>query len=234
MLTHHRFILKGEIWDVRARAQAAKEPNAVHSNIQPRYSFSSLLRHNHPPKPLRGNLESHNKGQHPVSAQAGNHHAHERSHSWWRRASPSVCASEAFRTAEDEEPRFRKRLGNRTTGIFALLPSIMYPTLIFVCPSPPSPHAGIYSQAPASPTVTCVGHGDTHCLAQHHLGGTICPHFPTLHKPGGCPAGDAANPIGYQKAPRSQKATSSRTRGDGEAHTQRFPAPTNSKQQVLS
>jgi len=55
---------------------------------------------------------------------------------------------------------------------FALLPPVTYPTLIFVCPSPPFPHAMIYSQAPALPTVTHASHSDTHCLAQHHSGDT--------------------------------------------------------------
>ena len=73
--------------------------------------MSSLLRHNCSPKPLRGDLESHGKGQHLVGAQAGDHHARARSCSWWSKASPSVSANEAFRTAEGEEPRFRKRLG---------------------------------------------------------------------------------------------------------------------------
>lgn len=108
MLTHHWFSLKGDFRDMRARARAAKEPNAAHCNTQPRYSLSSLLRHNCPSKPLRGALESHSKGQHLVGAQAGDHHAQARSHSWWSRESLSVSANEAFRTAEDEEHRFRK------------------------------------------------------------------------------------------------------------------------------
>lgn len=186
-LTHHQFSLEGEFWDLRARAQAAKEPNAAHCNVQPRYSLSSLLRHNRSPKPLRADLELHGKEQHLVGAQAGDHHARARSRSWWSKASPSVSANEAFRTAESEEPRFRKRLGKYDWEICSSSPHRI--TRLDFC-VPRSPFPTSRDLFPGSSIayrelcrLWCHPLPRSASFRRHHL----CP-FPALREPSGSPA----------------------------------------------